>query len=163
MTALRSETRKQRAKRTTLWRLTNHMRVPLNQRNEPGERGLLVLRVARDFRGIMSGYGDYGENSDAGGAYRFEWRNDDGGELAITGVHQEVSPPERLVATESWGPGWPEAVNTIVFTEEDGRTTISITVLYPSKEARDAAIATGMSDGMSVSFDRLDRVVADLS
>ena len=97
-----------------------------------------------------------------GGAYRFEWRKDDGAELAISGVHQEVEPPERIVTTESWGPGWPESLNTLLFTEEDGRTTLSITTLYPSKEARDAALATGMSDGMSVSLDRLDRVVAEL-
>lgn len=98
-----------------------------------------------------------------GGAYRFEWRKDDGSELAISGVHQEVEPPARLVATESWGPGWPDALNTLLFTEEDGRTTLTVTVLYPSKEARDAAIATGMSDGMSVSFDQLDRVIAGMS
>jgi len=28
-------------------------------------------------------------------------------------------------------------------------------MLYPSKEARDAAFKTGMTDGASVSFDRL--------
>jgi uncharacterized protein YndB with AHSA1/START domain len=97
-----------------------------------------------------------------GGAYRFEWRKDDGSELAISGVHQVVEPPERLVTTESWGPGWPEALNTLLFVEEDGITTLSVNVLYPSQEARDAAIATGMSDGMSVSLDRLDRVLAGL-
>ena len=98
-----------------------------------------------------------------GGAYRFEWRKDDGSELKISGVHTEVEPPERLVATESWGPEWPEAVNTILFSEEDGRTTLSTTIAYPSKEARDAALATGMTDGMSMSYDQLDRVVAGLA
>ena len=52
------------------------------------------------------------------------------------------SPPERLVSTESWGGDWPETLNTLVLTEEDGKTTVTCTVLYPSKEARDAALRT---------------------
>jgi uncharacterized protein YndB with AHSA1/START domain len=98
-----------------------------------------------------------------GGAYRFAWRKDDGSELTIAGVHREVEPPERLVSTESWGPEWPEALNTIVFSEADGRTTLSITVLYPTQEARDAALATGMTDGMAMSLDRLEEVLGGLA
>ena len=98
-----------------------------------------------------------------GGAYRFAWRKDDGSELTIAGVHREVEPPERLVSTESWGPEWPEALNTIVFSEEDGRTTLSITVLYPTQEARDAALATGMTDGMTMSLDRLEELLGGLA
>ena len=91
-----------------------------------------------------------------GGAYRYVWRKEDGEELTISGVHKEIDPPERLVVTESWGGDWPDALNTLVFEEEDGRTTLTVTVLYPSQEARDAALATGMTDGWSVSYDRLD-------
>ena len=98
-----------------------------------------------------------------GGAYRFAWRKDDGSELTIAGVHREVEPPERLVSTESWGPEWPEALNTIVFSEEDGRTTLSITVLYPTQEARDAALATGMTEGMTMSLDRLEEILGGLA
>ena len=98
-----------------------------------------------------------------GGAYRFAWRKDDGSELTIAGVHREVEPPERLVSTESWGPEWPEALNTIVFSEEDGRTTLSITVLYPTQEARDAALATGMTEGMTMSLDRLEKILGGLA
>jgi uncharacterized protein YndB with AHSA1/START domain len=39
--------------------------------------------------------------------------------------------------------------------EQDGRTTITLTILYPSKQARDAALETGMKEGASESFDRL--------
>jgi hypothetical protein len=46
-----------------------------------------------------------------------------------------------------------EATDT--FAEEDGRTTLSITILYPSKEAREAAMKTGMTKGMEMSYDRL--------
>ena len=90
-----------------------------------------------------------------GGAWRFSWRKSDGAVMEMQGVYREVKPPERLVNTESWGPDWPETVNTLVLTEKDGKTTITQTVLYPSKQARDAALQTGMKEGVISSFDRL--------
>jgi uncharacterized protein YndB with AHSA1/START domain len=90
-----------------------------------------------------------------GGAWHFVWRNSDGAEMAMQGVYQEVVPPERLVCTESWGGDWPETLNTLVLSEENGKTTITQRVRYPSKEARDAAIKTGMQKGMSASYERL--------
>lgn len=90
-----------------------------------------------------------------GGAWHFAWRHSDGTEMEMHGVYREIVPPERLVSTESWGGDWPETLNTVVLSEEDGKTTVTITVLYPSKEARDAALKTGMKQGMSLSFNRL--------
>ena len=90
-----------------------------------------------------------------GGSWHFVWRKADGAEMAMRGVYREVVPPERLVSTESWGGNWPETINTMVPSEEDGKTTVTSTILYPSKEARDAALKTGMKDGVSASFDRL--------
>ena len=90
-----------------------------------------------------------------GGAWHFVWRRADGTEMGMRGVYKEIKPPERLVCTESWGGDWPETINTLVLSEKDGKTTMSQTVLYPSKEARDAAMKTGMKDGASVSFARL--------
>ncbi len=90
-----------------------------------------------------------------GGAWHFVWRRSDGTEMGMRGVYREIAPPERLVSTESWGGDWPETINTLILSEEDGKTTISLRVLYPSKEARDAALKTGMKDGVSESFDRL--------
>ena len=90
-----------------------------------------------------------------GGAWHFVWRRSDGTEMGMRGIYKEIVPPERLVSTESWGGDWPETLNTLILSEEDGKTTISLRVLYPSKEARDAALQTGMKDGVSVSFDRL--------
>jgi uncharacterized protein YndB with AHSA1/START domain len=97
-----------------------------------------------------------------GGAWHFVWRRADGTEMSMRGVYREVTPPERLVSTESWGGDWPETVNTVTLAETNGKTTMTMTILYPSKEARDAASKTGMKDGMSVSFDRLERYVAAL-
>jgi uncharacterized protein YndB with AHSA1/START domain len=90
-----------------------------------------------------------------GGAWHFVWRRADGTEMGMRGVYKEIKPPERLVCTESWGGDWPETINTLVLSEKDGKTTMSQTVLYPSKEARDTAMKTGMKDGASVSFERL--------
>jgi uncharacterized protein YndB with AHSA1/START domain len=91
----------------------------------------------------------------AGGEWHYVWRRSDGTEMEMRGVYREVTPPERLVSTESWGGDWPETVNTLVLSEEDGKTTITQTALYPSREARDAAMETGMTEGAAVSFDRL--------
>ena len=98
-----------------------------------------------------------------GGAWRFVWRKSEGDEMEMTGVYREIDAPERLVHTESWGGDWPETLNTLVLTEEEGRTTMELTISYPSKDARDAALQTGMSDGASISFDRLDRYLESLS
>jgi len=95
-----------------------------------------------------------------GGEWHFVWRRDDGSEMDMRGRYREVDPPARLVNTESWGADWPETLNTLVLDEEDGRTTITSTILYPSQEARDAALATGMKDGASTSYDRLAEYLA---
>lgn len=76
--------------------------------------------------------------------------------MAMHGEYREITPPERLVSTESWGGNWPETLNTVILSEKDGKTTLTLTILYPSKDARDVALKTGMKDGVSQSFDRLD-------
>jgi uncharacterized protein YndB with AHSA1/START domain len=95
-----------------------------------------------------------------GGSWHFVWRRDDGTEMEMRGVYHEVVPPERIVNTERWGPEWPETVNTVLFTERDGKTTVTQTVRYPSKEARDAALATGMMTGVERSYELLDALLA---
>jgi uncharacterized protein YndB with AHSA1/START domain len=92
-----------------------------------------------------------------GGAARFVWRHGDGKEMGMSGVFREIAPPDRLVFNEIWDEDWTggEALNTIVFTEHAGRTTLTQTVLYSSREARDGALKTGMEHGAAVSYDRL--------
>jgi len=97
-----------------------------------------------------------------GGSWRYVWRKSDGTEMAMGGSYREVVPPERLVSTESWGPEWPETVNSLVLTESGGQTTITLTVRYPTKEARDAALKTGMKEGMDQGFARLDTLLGTL-
>src|SRR2546421_4747811 len=98
-----------------------------------------------------------------GGSWHYGWRRADGTEMDMHGEYREISPPERLVFTERWGDDWPETLHTLVLTEEAGRTTIEEWVRYPSREARDAALATGMTDGLTASYERLDALLGRLS
>jgi uncharacterized protein YndB with AHSA1/START domain len=98
-----------------------------------------------------------------GAVWHFVWRRADGSEMAMRGVYQEIVPHERLVSTEAWGRDWPETINTLLLSEAAGKTTITSRVLYPSKEARDAALKTGMKEGMSESFDRLAEYLATMA
>jgi uncharacterized protein YndB with AHSA1/START domain len=90
-----------------------------------------------------------------GGEWRFVWRRGDGTELAMRGEYREIRPPEFLVSTESWGGDWPDTLNTLTLSEEDGQTTVTQSVRYPTQQARDAALQTGMEAGVERSFDRL--------
>ena len=100
-----------------------------------------------------------------GGEWHFVWRKGEGGEeFGMRGEYREIAAPERLVNTEAWGGDWPETLNTLVLTErEDGGTLTAWTVLYPSREAREAATATGMLEGWAVSNDRLDEYLRTLA
>lgn len=95
-----------------------------------------------------------------GGSWRYVWRKSKGEEMGMTGGVVEVVPPSRLVTTERWGPEWPETINTVELTERGRQTLLTMTVKYPSQAARDAALKTGMKDGMEASYARLDRVAA---
>lgn len=98
-----------------------------------------------------------------GGHWRYVWRNGGGGEMSMAGTYQEVSPPDRLVWTERWGPEWPETGNNLELVESGGVTTVSLTVSYPNRESRDAVMRTGMKDGMDQGFARLDTLLARLA
>ncbi|GIH19869.1 SRPBCC family protein [Rugosimonospora africana] len=97
-----------------------------------------------------------------GGAYRYVWRASDGAELTIAGTYEEIVRPDRLVSTEVLSGDLPPTRNTVTFHERDGRTTITTTVRYPSPAVRDAAVRTGMRDGMDASYTRLDAYLAGL-
>ena len=104
-------------------------------------------------------------SSKVGGTYRYEWRGPNGEQMGMGGVVREIVPPERLVSTEkfdeSWYPG--EAVGTIVLTEHDGKTTLTQTILYESREARDAVLKSPMEQGVAMGYDRLAALLAELA
>ncbi len=97
-----------------------------------------------------------------GGRYRWVWRHPQKKEMATGGVFREIVAPERLVNTEQfeepWYPG--EAVNTMVLTEQAGKTLMTLTLLHESKESRDIALKSGMETGMEMGFERLDKIFA---
>jgi uncharacterized protein YndB with AHSA1/START domain len=97
-----------------------------------------------------------------GGAWRFVGRGPKG-EYGFHGVYREIDRPGRLVFTEIYDP-FPDAesVVTSVFTEEGGKTRLTVTALYPSLEVRDSVLKTGMSDGAAISYDRLEDLVREL-
>ena len=99
-----------------------------------------------------------------GGAYRYVWRHADGREMGMGGVYREIVPQERLVCTElfdeAWYPG--EALTTTTLAEKDGRTTVTTTVLYVSRGARDSVLKSGMERGVAASYDRLAEILASI-
>jgi uncharacterized protein YndB with AHSA1/START domain len=99
-----------------------------------------------------------------GGAYRYVWRHADGREMGMGGVYREIVPNERLVCTElfdePWYPG--EALTTTTLAEKDGRTTLTTTMLYVSREARDSVLKSGMERGVAASYDRLAELLASI-
>src|SRR5579863_44125 len=98
-----------------------------------------------------------------GGVFRYEWCNSDGTRMGMHGVYREIIPSERIVHTESFDFGCEsqsgEQIITTSLSEDHGQTTLRGIVLYPSKEARDATIASGMERGLAASYDRLAKLL----
>jgi uncharacterized protein YndB with AHSA1/START domain len=100
-----------------------------------------------------------------GGAYRYVWRKDDDRtEMGMGGVYREIAAPDRIVHTERFDDPWyqGEAMVTTVMNEQGGRTTVTQTMLFDSRETRDSVLASGMESGVRASYDRLDEVLASM-
>lgn len=97
-----------------------------------------------------------------GGSFRYVWRGTDGKEMGMRGVYREIVPAERIVATETFDDPWyeGEAVGTTEFVEQGGKTTLTTTVRYESKEVRDAVLKTPMEHGLAASYDKLAGILA---
>lgn len=96
-----------------------------------------------------------------GGTFRHVWVHEDGRSMAMSGVYREVVPPARVVRTETFEFGCEaqarEQVATLTLEEKGDMTVVDLLVIYPSSDARDAALASGMSEGMNDSYCALDR------
>ena len=99
-----------------------------------------------------------------GGQFKWAWSGPDGMEMAMHGVYRDVTPPERIVRTEMFDFGCEaqsgEQLATMVLTEIFATTKLTLTVVYPSKEARDGALASGMEKGVAAGYDRLEEILA---
>ncbi len=98
-----------------------------------------------------------------GGKWRFVNRHPKG-EAEFYGEYREINAPERVVFTEIYAP-FPDTVSvvTAVLTEEDGKTRLTASSRYPSRQVRDMVLSTGMERGAALSYDRLDEVAVSLA
>jgi uncharacterized protein YndB with AHSA1/START domain len=96
-----------------------------------------------------------------GGGFRFVLRGPNGALMGMRGVYREIVRPERSVHMESFDDYPGESQVTGVFQEHDGKTTLTVTVLYPSKEARDIVLKSGMEHGAAETYDRLAEMLAE--
>ena len=151
---------------------------------KPSERELQVTRVFRAPRRLVFAaftrpellkrwfYGPPGGTlavcdvaRRAGDEFRYVWRARDGSEIGMRGVCVEFTAPERVAATEKfdvpWYPGG--AVGTVEFAELRGKTTLTQTIRYDSREARDMVLKTPVEHGMAMGYDRLAELLASLT
>lgn len=117
------------------------MTKPEHMKHWFGPRGFTLPVCEVDFR--------------VGGAWRSVLLKPDGKEMGMRGVYKEINAPERFVSTESFDDFPGESLNTLTFVEHDGKTTFTCSVLYPSREVRDAVLASGMEKGAGETYDRL--------
>ena len=113
----------------------------------PKSFGLTLLSYEADMR--------------AGGRYRLVFSRGDSGPMEFFGTYIEVTPHSRLVWTNDEGDDG-GAVTTVTFEEKAGKTLLVMHELYPSKEALDAAMASGEKGGMSETFEQLDELLVTL-
>jgi uncharacterized protein YndB with AHSA1/START domain len=97
-----------------------------------------------------------------GGKYKLVFKHGPSEPMAFYGRYTEVTPHSRLVWTNEEG-GEDGSVTTVTFEEQGGKTLVVLHDLYPSKEALDAAIASGSTMGeMNETFEQLEELIVTL-
>lgn len=110
----------------------------------PKSFGLTLLSCEMDVR--------------VGGQYRLVFQHGDS-TMAFFGTYREVRPHSRLVWTNEEGADG-ETITTVTFDEKDGKTFLVVHDLYASKDALDAALASGATGGLPDQLDQLDQLLA---
>lgn len=114
-----------------------------------GPRNYEVVSAEVDFR--------------PGGKWRIVHRGPDGVDYGFRGEYREIVPPESITWTfEFEGAPGQVAVETVKLEEHDGETTLTVTSVAPSKEARDAVLESGMTEGAAETWDRLEEYLQSL-
>jgi uncharacterized protein YndB with AHSA1/START domain len=100
-----------------------------------------------------------------GGKYRYVWRHTDGKEMGMGGVYREIVRPERIVNTEvfdeSWYPGEAQGTTTIV--EQNGKSVLTQTIRYETREARDGVLRSPMESGVAISYNHLEQLLTSMA
>jgi uncharacterized protein YndB with AHSA1/START domain len=112
----------------------------------PKSFGLTLLSCEMDVR--------------VGGGYRLVFKHQDS-TMDFFGTYLEVTPHSRLVWTNEEGDSG-MTVTTVTFEESAGKTLLVVHDLYPSKEALDAAVASGSTGGMPDQLDQLEELLVSL-
>jgi len=97
-----------------------------------------------------------------GGSWRFVSVGSDGSEQAFRGTYREITPHERVVQTFEWEgmPGY-VSVETLVLEDlGDDRTRVTVTSIFHTAEERDGMLGSGMEEGWSELYDRLEELLA---
>jgi uncharacterized protein YndB with AHSA1/START domain len=101
-----------------------------------------------------------------GGRWRYVMVANGGFEVAFHGEYREIVPNQRIVNTEVYElPGAADAegaLNTVTFTEVDGRTTLTLLVEVPTRELRDEILSSGMEVGMQEQMELLEQLAVSL-
>jgi len=104
-----------------------------------------------------------------GGEYRWRWKGrEDGRQFGFFGTFTEVDAPSKITHEQYYDPGdlnfampvGDPCIVSLELSEQDGLTTLVCSMRFASKEARDGAVSTGMTDGMESSYARLDDLFA---
>lgn len=112
----------------------------------PKSSGAMLLSCEQDVR--------------VGGSYRLEFAHPQAATpMAFYGRYLEVAPNARLVWTNEESDDG--AVTTVTFDEQDGKTLLVMSELYPSKQALEAAME-GMDEAMPETFAQLDEFLASI-
>ena len=110
----------------------------------PKSIGLVLLSLEQDVR--------------VGGGYRLVFDLGDSKTMAFFGKYVEVTPPSRLSWTNEESDDG--AVTTVTFEEKDGKTHLTLTEAYPTREALDRNF--GATEGLPEQFEQLDALLTTL-
>ncbi len=96
-----------------------------------------------------------------GGKYRYVWQSAGGQRMGVAGTFKEIVRPSRIVMTQLFDEDWTGGQTIVLteLTEHGGKTTLTTTVRYASREARDGALKTGMTTGMEAGYERLEALL----
>ena len=98
-----------------------------------------------------------------GGKWRFVSRNPQGKLIGQFGVYQEIERPSRLVNSEAWE-DWDagETLVTNLLTGDNGRTTLTSTIKFPTREVRDVVLKSGLEHGAEAGYKKLEETLVEI-
>jgi uncharacterized protein YndB with AHSA1/START domain len=98
-----------------------------------------------------------------GGEFRYVSRKPNGKEVGQRGVYHEIARPERIAYSE-WWEDWDagETRVTTVLVEHRGKTTLTTTATFPSREVRDIVLKSGLESSAGELYDRLAEVLSSM-